>query len=350
MPRVQPDSLIQLSQALLSSLGAPDAEALLVARLLVEANLWGHDSHGVMQIPGYFEAYGENLITPGVPFTHERDTPATALLNGHWGFGHRLAHEAMQLAIAKATQCAISAVGAYHSYHVGHLGVYVRLAAEAGMVGIMAVNDGGGGQRVVPFGGIAGRLSTNPLAIGLPTGTAAPFLLDISSSIVAEGQVRLKQLKGESMPLGWMIDVLGRATSDPEDFFRQTGHLLPLGGDVGYKGYGLGLAVDILAGILGRAGHSRTPMPPYNNGLFIIVVDIGRFLDLAEFTAEVRQLIAYIKSSPPTSGVSEILYPGERAARTRRDRLRHGIDLDPETWHRLQTLAWTRNIQVPDSG
>jgi LDH2 family malate/lactate/ureidoglycolate dehydrogenase len=349
MPRIQPDRLIQLSQALLGSLGATDAEALLVARLLVEANLCGHDSHGVMQIPGYLEAYGENLIIPGVRFTRECDTPATALLNGHWGFGHRLAHEAMQLAIAKATRCAIGAVGAYGCYHVGHLGVYVQLAAEAGMVGIMAVNDGGGGQRVVPFGGIAGRLSTNPLAIGLPTGTAAPFLLDISSSIVAEGQVRLKQLKGEPMPLGWMIDVLGRATSDPEDFSRQIGNLLPLGGDVGYKGYGLGLAVDVLAGILGRAGQSRTPMPPYNNGLFVIVVDIGRFLDLTEFTAEVRQLIAYIKSTPPAPGMAEILYPGERAARTRRDRLRHGIDVDPETWHRLQDLARARGIQVPDS-
>jgi LDH2 family malate/lactate/ureidoglycolate dehydrogenase len=349
MPRIQPDRLIQLSQALLRSIGASDAEASLVARLLVEANLCGHDSHGVMQIPGYLEAYGENLIMPGVRFTCERDTPATALLNGHWGFGHQLAHEAMQLAIAKATQCAISAVGAYHCYHVGHLGGYVQLAAEAGMVGIMAVNDGGGGQRVVPFGGMAGRLSTNPLAIGLPTGTAAPFLLDISSSIVAEGQVRLKQLQGESMPLGWMIDILGRATSYPEDFSRQLGNLLPLGGDVGHKGYGLGLAVEVLAGILGRAGHSRAPIPPYNNGLFIIVVNIGRFLDLAEFTAEVRQLIAYVKSAPPAAGMAEILYPGERAARRRRDRLRHGIDVAPETWHRLQDLARARGIQVPDS-
>ena len=320
-----------------------------MARLLVEANLCGHDSHGVMQIPGYLEAHGERLIRPGVHFTRERDTPATALLNGHWGFGHRLAHEAMQLAIAKARQCAISAVGAYHCYHVGHLGVYVQLAAEAGMVGIMAVNDGGGGQRVVPFGGIAGRLSTNPLAVGLPTGTAAPFVLDISSSVVAEGQVRLRQRQGGSVPLGWMIDMLGRATSDPEAFSRQTGHLLPLGGDVGHKGYGLGLAVEVLAGILGRAGHSRAPVPPYNNGLFIIVVDIGRFLDLAEFTTEVQQLIAYIKSAPPASGVAEILYPGERAARTRRDRLRYGIDIDPETWHRLHNLARARGIPVPDS-
>jgi LDH2 family malate/lactate/ureidoglycolate dehydrogenase len=349
MPRVQPDRLIQFSHALLMSLGATDTEALLVARLLVEANLCGHDSHGVMQIPGYLEAYGENLIVPGVRFTRERDTPATALLDGHWGFGHRLAHEAMQLAIAKAAQCAVSAVGAYHCYHVGHLGGYVQLAAEAGMVGIMAVNDGGGGQRVVPFGGVAGRLSTNPLAIGLPTGTAAPFLLDISSSVVAEGQVRLKQVKGESVPLGWMIDILGRATSDPEEFFGQTGYLLPLGGDAGHKGYGFGLAVDVLAGILGRAGHSRTPIPPYNNGLFIIVVDIGRFLDLAEFTAEVQQLIAYVKSAPPASEMAEILYPGERAARTRRDRLHYGVDIDPETWHRLRNLAQARGIQVPDS-
>jgi LDH2 family malate/lactate/ureidoglycolate dehydrogenase len=349
MPRVQPDPLIQFGQGLLTSLGAPHEEASLVARLLVEANLSGHDSHGVMQIPGYLEAYAEGLIAPGAGFTHERETAATALIDGHWGFGQRLAHAATRLAIDKAKRCGISAVGAYHCYHVGHLGAYVRLAAEAGMVAIMAVNDGGGGQRVVPHGGVAGRLSTNPLAIGLPTGTAAPFILDISTSVVAEGQVRLQRLRGEPLPLGWMIDTLGQATTDPEDFFRHTGSLLPLGGDAGHKGYGLALAVEVLAGILARAGHSRTPLPPYNNGLFSIVVDIGRFLPVEEFTAEVRDLIAYIKSCPPASGVDEIVYAGERAAHTRRHRLRHGIEIDPETWGRLRTLAQARGIQVPDS-
>jgi uncharacterized oxidoreductase len=349
MPRVQPNALIQLSHALIRSFGAPDAEASLVARLLVDANLCGHDSHGVIQIPGYLEAYAEHLIVPGVRFTSERETPATALIDGHWGFGHRLAHEAMLLAIDKAIRCGVSAVGAYHCYHVGHLGAYVQLAAKAGMIGIMTVNDGGGGQRVVPHGGVAGRLSTNPLAVGVPTGTAAPFLLDISSSVVAEGQVRLKRVMAERMPLGWMIDTLGRVTTDPEAFFGQRGSLLPLGGEVGHKGYGLGLAVDVLAGILGRAGYSRTPIPPYNNGMFIIVLDIGRFLDLEEFSGEVQQLIAYIKSCPPAPGVEEILYPGERAGRIRRHRLRSGIDIDPETWQRLQNMARERGIQVPDS-
>jgi LDH2 family malate/lactate/ureidoglycolate dehydrogenase len=310
MPRVQADALIQFGQALLNSLGATPDEAFLVARLLVEANLSGHDSHGVMQIPGYLDAHAESLIVPGARFTRERETPATALLDGHWGFGHRLAYEAMQLAIDKARRCGISAVGAYHCYHVGHLGAYALLAAEAGMVGMMAVNDGGGGQRVVPHGGVVGRLSTNPIAFGLPTGTVEPFILDISTSVVAEGQVRLKRLRGERKPLGWMIDTLGQATTDPEDFFRQTGSLLPLGGDVGYKGYGLGLAVDVLAGILGRAGYPRASIPPYNNGLFVMVVDIGHFLSLEEFTAEVRSLIAYIKSCRRDSGVDEIVCRG----------------------------------------
>jgi LDH2 family malate/lactate/ureidoglycolate dehydrogenase len=151
------------------------------------------------------------------------------------------------------------------------------------------------------------------------------------------------------MPLGWMIDALGQATTDPQDFFRTTGSLLPLGGSVGHKGYGLGLAVDVLAGILGRAGHSRREIPPYSNGLFIMVVDIGRFLPLEEFTAEVRNLIAHIKSCPCATGVDEIVYPGERAARIRRYRRRHGIAIDPETWLGLGTIAQERGIQVPDS-
>lgn len=337
-----------MSRAIFEALGAPAEEAALVARVLVDANLTGHDSHGVIQISAYLEAHAEGLIVPGARLTHEKETPATALLDGCWGFGQRLASEAMDLAIEKARMCGVSAVGAYHCHHVGRLGAYTQMAADAGMVGIMAVNDGGGGQRVVPHGGIAGRLSTNPLSVGLPTGTEAPFILDISTSVVAEGQVRLKRFRGEQMPLGWMIDVLGQPVTDPEHFFSQPQeNLLPLGGSAAHKGYGLAVAVEVLAGILGRAGYSRAPLPPYNNGIFILVLDIARFLPLAEFTAEVRDLVRYVKSCPAQSGFSEIVYPGEQTARTRERRLREGIDLDAETWGRLQAIAHARGIQVP---
>jgi LDH2 family malate/lactate/ureidoglycolate dehydrogenase len=349
MPRIRVDPLLRFTQALLQSLGGPADEASLVARLLVDADVSGHDSHGVIQIPGYLDAHAEGLIAPGVRFTRERETPATALVDGHWGFGHRLAYEATKLGIDKARRCGMSAIGAYHCYHIGHLGSYARLAAEAGMLGILAVNDAGGGQRVAPYGGIAGRLSTNPLAVGLPTGTAAPFILDMSTSVVAEGQVRLKRVRGEPVPLGWMIDASGRATTDPGDFLRVPGSLLPLGGSVGYKGYGLGLAVDVLAGILGRAGYPRQQIPPYNNGLFIMVVDIASFLPLDEFTADVRELIGYLKRCRRAPGIDDIVYPGERAARTRRHRRQHGITIAPETWRRLGTIAQDRGIQVPDS-
>ena len=127
------------------------------------------------------------------------------------------------------------------------------------------------------------------------------------------------------------------------------GSLLPLGGDRAHKGYGLGLVVEVLAGILGRAGHARAPIPSYNNGVLAIVIDIGRFLPLERFTAEVRSLIAYIKSCPRDPGVDAIMYPGERAAHTSRSRRRHGIEVDVETWRRLQTFAQERGIQVPHS-
>jgi LDH2 family malate/lactate/ureidoglycolate dehydrogenase len=348
MPRLPHDELRRFSRAILQSLGSPGEEADLVAGLLIDANLSGHDSHGVVQIPGYLEALAEGLIIPGVHFSRERDTPSTAVLDGHWGFGHRLALEGIQLAIEKASRCGLSAVGAYHCYHVGHLGAYVQQAAEAGMMGFMAVNDGGGGQRVVPYGGTAGRLSTNPLAIGLPTGTTHPFILDISTSVVAEGQIRLKHLQRERMPLGWMIDALGRPTTDPEDFLRRTGNLLPLGGDVGHKGFGLALAVEMLAGILGRAGYARTPVPPYNNGLFMVVIDLRRFLALDDFTAEVQNLIGYVKSSPP-AGAEEIRFPGEQAARLRQQRLRDGIEVDQAVWARLTAIARQRGLQVAGS-
>jgi len=341
--------LISFCQAIFESWGAPTDEAGLVARLVVEANLTGHDSHGVMQIPGYLEAYHEGLIVPGAGMSRERETAATALLDGHWMFGQRLASEAMQLGIDKARLCGVSAVGAYHGYHVGQLGSYARMAAEAGLIGIMVVNDGGGGQRVVPHGGIAGRLSTNPLSVGLPTGTPEPFVLDISTSVVAEGQVRLRRLQRDRMPRGWMIDALGRPTTDPEAFFRDPkGNLLPFGESMAHKGYGLALAVEVLAGILGRAGFVRAPLPPYANGVFSIVIDIAHFLSLEEFAAEVQDLLRYVKGCPTRSGVREILYPGEQAARTRQLRGREGIDVDAETWTQLQAIAQARGIQVPD--
>jgi LDH2 family malate/lactate/ureidoglycolate dehydrogenase len=349
MPALPYVELLRYSQAILESLGSPVDEAALVARLLIDANLSGHDSHGLAQLPGYLAAHAEGLIIPGAPFSRERDTPSMAILDGQWGFGQRLAVESVRLAIEKAERCGISAVAAYHCYHVGHLGAYVQQAAEAGMVGIMAVNDGGGGQRVVPYGGIAGRLSTNPLAIGLPTGSMAPFVLDISTSVVAEGQIRLKHIRAEDLPLGWMIDALGRPTTDPEDFFRNTGSLLPLGGDVGYKGFGLALAVEMLAGILGRAGYSRIPLPPYGNGLFVMVIDISRFLPLDDYSAEVRDLLVYVKSSPRQAGIDAIRFPGEQAAQLRQQRQRDGITVDQATWEQLTVIACARGIQVPSS-
>jgi uncharacterized oxidoreductase len=347
MPVLPHVELIRFSQAILESLGSPVDEAGLVARLLIDANLSGHDSHGLAQLPGYLAAHTEGLIAPGATISRERDTPSMAILDGHWGFGQRLAVESIRLAIEKAERCGISAVGAHHCYHIGHLGAYVQQAAEAGMVGIMAVNDGGGGQRVVPYGGIAGRLSTNPLAIGLPTGSMAPLVLDISTSVVAEGQIRLKRIRGEDLPPGWMIDALGRPTTDPEDFFRNTGSLLPLGGDVGHKGFGLALAVEMLAGILGRAGYARRPLPPYSNGLFVMVIDISRFLPLDNYSAAVQDLLVYVKSSPRQAGIDEIRFPGEQAAQLRRQRQRDGITVDQSTWEQLTVIASARGLQVP---
>src|SRR5262245_9591511 len=136
MQLIPADALRRFAQAILQSLGGPAEEASLVARLLVEADLSGHDSHGIVQIPGYLEAHVKGLIIPGAHFTCECETAATAVIDGHGGYGHRLAHQATGLAISKAGRCGISAVGAHHCYHVGHLGAYARLVAEAGMLGI----------------------------------------------------------------------------------------------------------------------------------------------------------------------------------------------------------------------
>jgi LDH2 family malate/lactate/ureidoglycolate dehydrogenase len=343
--------LSALSQAIFTTWGAPPVEAALVAELLVDANLTGHDSHGVAQIPGYLEAYAAGLIVPGAVSSHERETPATALLDGHWGFGQRLASEATRLAIEKARRCGVSSVAAYHCHHIGRLGAYTQLAADAGMLGIMAVNDGGGGQRVVPYGGIAGRLSTNPLSVGLPTGTSAPLILDISTSVVAEGQVRLKRSGGERMPLGWMLDALGHPTTDPEDFFPpRQGNLLPLGGEASHKGYGLAVMVHILGGALAGASFSpirnrtQKPSDPHNIGHFFMAIDPRAFRPDGLFEEDLDQVVDVLHNARPADPAQPVLVAGDPEMATRRERLQHGVPIPDDLMEQLRAVAKSAGV------
>jgi LDH2 family malate/lactate/ureidoglycolate dehydrogenase len=348
VPRLQAGELQSLAAGIFEALQVPREEASWVAELLVRADLVGHESHGVIRIPQYAQAIQSALVQPGAAHEIVRESPSTALINGHWGLGQVVARRAMMLAIHKAKEAKISSVGAYNLYHVGRLADYTRTAAEQDMVGIMMVNGGGASPLVAPFGGTAARLATNPISIAFPTGGSAPFLLDMATSIVAEGKVRLKRHRGEKTPEGWLLDHQGRPTTDPNALYREPrGAMLPLGGSAGHKGFGLAMVVEILSGILARGGYARQDANRFSNGTFIVVIEIGAFVEPGEFRAEIEDLLAYVKSAPTAPGVEAIMYPGEPEAIVQQQREREGIPLDDETWRQITTLAQELGIAIP---
>ena len=340
MPNFTRERLQKITADIFEAGGVPSDEAPIIAELLVASNLAGHDSHGVIRIPQYMGLIASGLIQPGAPMEIERASPSHALINGNWGFGHVIAQKAMSLAIEKAKSSTISAISVYNCNHIGRIGSYPMMAAEAGMVGITMVNAGGTALYVAPFGGRDGRLATNPIAIATPTRDGQPMLLDITSSVVAQGKIRVAVNRGESVPLGWLMNSEGEPTSNPQDLMASPpGALLPLGGIVGHKGYALGLMIDILGGALSGAGCSGSGNTRLQNGVLMIVLDIANFTPLDDFYDHVDRLVAHVKASPTAPGFEEILTPGEIEARQTERRLREGIPIDDETWRQIQETA-----------
>jgi hydroxycarboxylate dehydrogenase B len=349
MPVFSERELYEFCYNILVRRGASTEEAERVATHLVTNNLVGHDSHGVIHLPGYVGQVQNGEIQLGTKPEILRETPTIAVLDGHWGFGQLIAKQAMDLAISKAAQNSISCVGVRHCNHIGRLGEYTVMAAKQDMIGILSANDAGGGLAMAPFGGIERRLSPNPISIAFPSGVAdRPILLDMSSTTVAQGKLAIRRNRGETLPEGWAIDAKGRPVVDPKDYWGPPeGALLPLGGmTAGHKGFGLGFVLDILDGVLGGAGVSRAGVTRLANGLFISVIKIEDFVPLEEFQTEVQNLTRYVKSSAHAPGFSEILVPGEFEFRGMTKRRESGIQIEDETWKRLRETALAAGLEI----
>ena len=342
MPNFTHDQLRKSSFEIFEAAGATNEEARIISDLLVESNLAGHNSHGVLRIPQYVRMIRNGDIKPGANIEIVQETQSTAVINGNWGFGQLVATKAVQVAIEKAHSCSISSVNVYNCNHIGRLASYALMAVEYEMIAIMMVNGHGGDQSVAPFGGIARRLGTNPIAVAIPT-KDEPFVLDITTSSVAGGKLRVKIARKEKLPEGWLIDSEGNPSIDPEVYFTEPcGALLPLGGALGHKGYGLSLVVDILAGALSEAGCSRANTPRLGNGIWACVINIESFTPIDEFKDRVQLLLEHVKSSPKAPGFNEIVIPGERSFGERRKRLEEGIFIEDETWQ--QIMETRRNL------
>jgi LDH2 family malate/lactate/ureidoglycolate dehydrogenase len=338
MPVLSADRLRSVVAVLLKAAGASEHEATTVARLSVAANLAGHDSHGVIQIPVYIDRIAKGHIVPGAPFEVIKESGTTMVVDGHWGFGYVVAERAMQLTIEKAKTHNVAATTIHRQSHIGRVAAYPLLAAQEGMIALMTADSGRSPKAVAPFGGREARLGTNPISIAVPSDLPAPFVIDMATSGVAVGKIKLAQAKGEKIPEGWILTKDGDPTTDPADYGRG-GILLPLGGPEGHKGYGLAAIVEILSGILPGLGFGVEPTGRHNDGCFMACFNVSALRDLATFRREVGEFAAYLKSTPPADGYTEVLYPGEIEWRREQERLAAGVDVDAKTWKAFGELA-----------
>ena len=341
MPNFTAAELTAICLNVFPKLNIPTPEAEIVTRSMVDANRVGHDSHGVIHLAKYVRELEAGLIQPGVPTETLHESASIAVLDGNWGFGPVIATRAVELAIEKAKQTDVSSVAVSRCNEVGRLGGYACLAADAEMIALLMANDHGGGTCVAPHGGVEGRLSTNPIACAVPIEGQDPIVLDMSTSVVASGKIRVKQHQDEALPYGWLIDAEGEPTTNADDFYDvPPAALLPFGGAVSaHKGFGLSVIVDILAGALTGAGCSQGEDARVGNGLFVLVINVASFRGFPGFSAEIERFIGYLKSAKCAAGVDAIRMPGERGWEEQRKREREGIPIDAETWAQIQTLV-----------
>jgi len=338
MPNIAAGRLERIAGRLMQAAGASSAEAATISRHLIAANLAGHDSHGVIHLPSYIASIRKGRLQPGAPFTITRESRATTVVDGNWGFGFTVSERAMQLTIDKARRENVAAATVVRQGHVGRLTDYPLMAAEAGMIGLMTADSGRGPKSVAPFGGREPRLGTNPICIAVPSNLDGPFYIDIATSAVAGGKLGVAIQRGQSIPTGWVIDSQGRASTDPAAA-RNGGAMLPLGGSEGHKGFGLSAMVEILSGLLTGLGFGIEPTGRHNDGCFMAVFQVDAFRPLEEFKREVTDFAHYLTATPPAEGAERVYYPGElEFLRTRIGRA-DGIYIEEKTWQNLAELA-----------
>src|ERR1700732_794624 len=338
MPKIPAERLEEIGRALFIAAGTPEQAAELVMRHIVGANLVGHDSHGVIQIPTYIERIKVGHIVPGAPWVIVKESPTTTVVDGHWGFGYVANERAMRLTIEKAEKSNVAAATVFRQGHIGRLSSYTQMAAKAGMIGLITADSGRSPKAVAPFGGREARLGTTPISIAMPSDLDGPLYLDMATSAAAAGKIALSVARGTPGPPGWIIDKDVRPTTDPAQL-RQGGALLPVGGSEGYKGYGLSVMVEILCGLLTGLGFGVEPTGRHNDGCFMAVFNVEAFRPLAEFKKDIGEFAAYLKATKPAEGSSGVYYPGEIEHLREQDRRKNGIEIEDATWNKLRTLA-----------
>ncbi|MYF92363.1 MAG: Ldh family oxidoreductase [Gemmatimonadetes bacterium] len=342
--RFQADALERFAAGVFEAHGTPAQEAQTVAHLLVQADLMGLPSHGVLRVSQYVEDIRRGAIVPGASVLVRGAAAATVLVDGQWNFGQIGAQRATELAIERAQRFGVGSVSLRRCRHVGRLGAYVEQAAQAGCVALGTCSTSGEGHWVAPFGGREGRLGTNPIAFAAPT-LNRPVVMDFSTAALPEGRVRLYRDTGQALPAGILVDRTGAPSTDPADLY-ESGAILPFGGDQGYKGFGLGFMAQIFSCLLGEPTWREEGLESNANTMWLLAVDAAAWGDAERFRAELDSMIAYVCSSAPARGSNGVLVPGERESAAEARYRREGIPVEEGVWIQLVQVAQEAGVEV----
>jgi LDH2 family malate/lactate/ureidoglycolate dehydrogenase len=335
--RIDPDQLRRFATAVYAVAGMAEAEASLCADTLVQADLWGHQSHGVMRLSWYAARLKAGVCDPRAKPEVVIDAGGLALIDGHDGMGQMVAAKATQDAIRRAKAHGIAAIGVRNSNHFGTALYFTLMAAREGCVAFLSTNAS---PAMAPWGGRKKTVGTNPWSWACPAGSHAPMVLDIANTGVARGKVYLAKQKGQKIPEGWAINAAGAPTTDPAEAIE--GIILPM---AQHKGYAIALMMDMLSGVLTGSGYGSEVAGPYqverrsHAGHLMIALNIEAMQPLTEFNARMDSLIAQIKSVPLAQGFEEVFYPGEIEARNDARNRQEGLLLPDDTLHDLRQVA-----------
>jgi L-2-hydroxycarboxylate dehydrogenase (NAD+) len=335
--RVPVQPLLDFVTAFLVKMGLTGGEAGQAAEILVASDLRGIESHGVPRLDMYLEMFQKGIIRPDAAFTIERESGATALVDGGGGLGLVVGRKAMQLAIDKAQTNGIGMVAVTNSSHFSIAGYYAMMALPYDMIGLAFTNSSSLG---VPTGGRESRFGSNPLAFAAPAGEELPFVLDMATTVVSLGKIEIAARSGKGLPLGWGFGADGQPSTDPHEVIRHR-LVAPLGSLPelsSHKGYGLAVMVDILCGVLSGMG-SGLRLPRLKAGHFFGALRIDAFRDVAEFKAEMDAMIQDLHATPPVPGADRVYVAGEKEFLAEAENRQLGVPHLPGVVQRLLELG-----------
>ncbi len=340
--RIDARQLLEFAAAVYTSAGVPDADARLLADTLVQADLWGHQSHGVLRLGWYLDRIRNGVMRPAPKIEQIVDAGAIGLIDGHDSVGQVVTMHATGQAIARAKAHGIGAVGVRNSNHFGTCMYYTMAGARENCVTLLTSN---GGPAMAPWGGRKKIIGTNPWSVAAPAGRHPPLVMDMANTGVARGKIYLARNKKLPIPLGWAINSDGEPTTDPQEAID--GIILPM---AEHKGYAIAVIVDLLSGVLTGSGFLSAVHSPYktaeksNCGHLMIAMNIEVFQPVPEFHARMEQYIAELKSVPLAEGFDEVFYPGEMEARSDGRNRMDGLSLPADTIADLKRIAAETNL------